>query len=81
MSGFEHYRQELNDLDREIHRYAMICRLDLNEPLQVDAYLNKAHSAWSGDRLGDALHGLLLLRRKVEAEMIELGLQPPPLQP
>lgn len=79
MSGFEHYQQELADLDHEIRHYATVCRVDLGNRGEVEACLRIHHDDWAGDKARETLHGLLLLRLKVETEMIELGLTPPPL--
>lgn len=81
MSGFEHYDQELADLDHEIRRYAAICGVDLAKRHEIDACLRDHHDAWSDDKARSSLQGLLILRIKLEAEMIELGFSPPPLIP
>lgn len=81
MSGFEHYERELADLDREIRRYAAICEVDLTNRYELDACLNNHHETWAEDKARESLQGLLVLRIKLEAEMIELGFSPPPLIP
>lgn len=81
MSGFEHYDRELRELDNEIHRYAAICRVDLGNRPEVEACLLRHHDGWANDKARESLHGLLILRIKLEAEMIELGFSPPPLVP
>ena len=79
MSGFEHYDRELTDLDSEIHRYAAICRVNLANRHEVDACLRNHRETWADDKARESLQGLLILRIKLEAEMIELGFSPPPL--
>ena len=79
MSGFEHYDRELRDLDNEIRRYAALCRVDLTRHHEVEACLMQHHDGWVADKARESLHGLLILRIKLETEMIELGFSPPPL--
>ena len=81
MSGFEHYDRELRDLDKEIHRYAAICGVNLANRHEIDACLNQHHDTWAEDKARESLQGLLILRIKLEAEMLELGFSPPPLVP
>ncbi|HJV93565.1 MAG TPA: hypothetical protein VJ572_08800 [Azonexus sp.] len=81
MSGFEHYERELADLDHEIRRYAAICGVDLGNRHEIDACLRNHHDNWVADKARESLQGLLVLRIKLEAEMIELGFSPPPLTP
>lgn len=81
MSGFENYPQELADLDHEIRHYAAICGVDLSKRYEVEACLQRHHDNWADDKARETLHGLLILRIKVETEMLEHGLQPPPLAP
>jgi len=79
MSGFEHYDRELASLDSEIHRYAMICGINLANRHEIDACLNEHHADWADDKARESLQGLLMLRLKLETEMLEEGLTPPPL--
>lgn len=81
MSGFEHYERELADLDHEIRRYAAICGVDLANRYEIEACLRDHHATWAEDKARESLQGLLVLRIKLEAEMIELGFAPPPLIP
>lgn len=81
MSGFEHYDRELHDLDIEIHRYAAICGIDLANRNEIEVCLNDHHATWPEDKARETLHGLLILRIKLESEMLENGLPPPPLVP
>lgn len=81
MSGFEHYGRELRDLDHEIHHYAAVCGVDLGNRHEIDACLRNHHSSWAEDKARQSLQGLLILRLKLEAEMLALGFVPPPLQP
>ena len=79
MSGFEHYQRELAELDHEIHKYAMLCGVDLSKRHEIDTCLRDHHDTWATDKARESLQGLLVLRIKIEAEMIEQGMQPPPL--
>lgn len=81
MSGFEHYQRELTDLDHEIHKYALICGVDLSKRHEIEACLRDHHASWAEDKARESLQGLLILRIKLEAEMIEQGMHPPPLVP
>ncbi len=81
MSGFEHYEHELYELDQEIRRCAAICGVNLANRHEVDACLSDDHLPWAEDRARESLRGLLILRVKLEAEMIELGFSPGPLLP
>lgn len=76
MSGFEHYLRELDELDHEIRHYAAACGVDLALPGEAGRVLSNHRS---DDRRGfEDLYGLLQLRLKIETEMLELGIQPPP---
>ena len=77
MSGFEHYERELLNLDHEILHYASVCGVNLANSHEMAACLRDYHDNWSDDKARESLHGLLLLRLKVETEMIEQGLTPP----
>ena len=79
MSGFEHYDREMQELDKEIHRYAAICGVSLANRYEIDACLKQHHESWADDKARESLQGLLILRIKLEAEMLELGFSPPPL--
>jgi hypothetical protein len=81
MSGFENYQQELAELDHEIRHYAAICGVNLANRHEVDGCLRNHHDDWASDKARENLHGLLLLRIKVETEMLGLGFTPPPLTP
>jgi hypothetical protein len=81
MSGFENYDKELADLDHEIRHYAAICGVNLANRYEIEACLKDHHNTWVADKARDNLRGLLVLRIKVETEMIELGFSPPPLMP
>lgn len=73
MSGFEHYPKELADLDAQIRHYAAVCGID---PLQYGALESVFHDHHaSGHR--ETLRALLILRLKVETEMLQDGLIPP----
>lgn len=81
MSGFEHYGREIAELDREIHRYAALCGIDLAVRHELEACLNEAHEGWAEDKARQSLRGLLILRIKLETEMLEQGIAPPALNP
>ena len=81
MSGFEHYTDELTAMDHEIRHYAAICGVDLGNRQAIDACIREHHDNWADDKARENLRGLLVLRIKVEAEMLELGFTPPPLLP
>lgn len=81
MSGFEHYERELADLDHEIRRYAAICGVDLANRHEVERCVNEHHDSWADDKARESLKGLLVLRIKLETEMLELGFSPSPLIP
>lgn len=81
MSGFENYDQELTELDHEIRHYAAICGVNLANRYEIEACLRNHHDTWAEDKARENLRGLLVLRIKVETEMIELGFSPPPLIP
>ena len=79
MSGFEDYARELSGLDHEIRHYAAVCGVSLANRYEIDACLRAHHDTWAEDKARENLHGLLILRIKVETEMLELGFSPPPL--
>jgi hypothetical protein len=79
MSGFEHYERELRELDHEILHYAAVCRVDLANRQEIDACLRLHHASWAEDKARQTLQGLLVLRIKLETEMVALGFSPPPL--
>lgn len=81
MSGFEHYDQELAAIDHEIRHYAVVCRVNLANRFEVEACLQAHHGQVAEEIARNNLRGLLILRIKVETEMIELGFSPPPLIP
>ena len=81
MSGFENYEQELAELDHEIRHYAAICSVNLANRYEIDACVRDHHNNWASDKARENLHGLLMLRIKVETEMMDLGFTPPPLMP
>ncbi|MBK1681717.1 hypothetical protein [Rhodocyclus tenuis] len=76
MSGIEHYVEELAQIDREIEHYAAICGVDLADHDAVKRCLKQPHGDWADDKARASLHGLLVLRIKVEGEMIAEGLVP-----
>lgn len=79
MSGFEDYARELAEVDHEIRHYAAVCGVSLANRYEIDACINVHHGSWAEDKARENLHGLLMLRIKVETEMLELGFSPPPL--
>jgi hypothetical protein len=81
MSGFEHYDRELAELDHEIRHYAAICGIDLANRYEIETCIGQPHEGWVADKARENLHGLLVLRIKLEAEMLEQGFSPQPLTP
>lgn len=81
MSGFENYPRELAGLDHEIRHYAAVCGVDLANRGEVEAFLKLRHGTPAEDQARDTLQGLLILRIKVETEMLEQGMTPSPLIP
>lgn len=82
MSGYEHYGQELANLDHEILHYAAVCAVDLRDRGELERCLLVHHdSDWAHDKARETLRGLLILRIKLETEMIEMGHKVPPLLP
>ena len=79
MSGFEHYERELANLDHEIRHYAAVCGVDLANRGEIEACLRIRHKTWVASKARDSLHGLLILRIKLESDMLEVGYSPPPL--
>lgn len=79
MSGFEHYEREMRELDHEIRRYAAICGVNLANRHEIDACLRLHHPSWAEDKARLSLQGLLMLRIKLETEMLEQGFSPPSL--
>ncbi len=79
MSGFENYRQELAELDREILHYAELCGVDVSDHAAVHECIRQHHEGWPADKPRETLQGLLILRIKLEEEMLGLGMKPPQL--
>jgi hypothetical protein len=79
MSGFENYRNELAEIDREIVHYAALCGVDLSDRAAIKACIAQPHDDWAHDKARETLRGLLILRVKIEEEMLGLGQQPPEL--
>lgn len=80
MSGFEHHVEELAALDREIVHYAALCGVDLADHAAIEACTRVKHDNWPDDKARQTLRGLLILRVKLETEMLEQGLKPAPLK-
>ncbi|MDA0191158.1 MAG: hypothetical protein OSW77_12800 [Proteobacteria bacterium] len=80
MSGFEHYAEELASLDREIGHYATLCGVDLADHAAIAACTREVHDSWPEDKPRQTLRGLLILRMKLETEMLEQGLRPTELK-
>lgn len=79
MSGFEHYASELAAIDKEILHYAALCGVDVADHAAIHARLQRPHEDWPADKARESLQGLLMLRLKIETEMLAAGLQPPDL--
>jgi hypothetical protein len=80
MSGLENFDRELAELDHEIIHYATICGVDLADHAAIHACINTPHDTRVADKARETLRGLLMLRLKVETEMLEQGITPPTLQ-
>lgn len=81
MSGFEHYERELASLDHEIRHYAAACGISLENRSEIERCLADQHEDWPSDKARETLQGLLILRIRLEAEMLEAGFKAPPLTP
>jgi hypothetical protein len=85
MTGFEDYRGELREIDREIAHYAAVCGVDSGDSAAVHGCIAGHPGEAAGDpvrqRVRTTLQGLLVLRLLVETEMLRAGLQPPELAP
>lgn len=82
MSGFEDYRQEFVDLDAQIASYVAICALPVEKPLNradIEALLHQRPVTTGLERACETLQALLILRIRLETEMIEQGCEPPEL--
>ncbi len=79
MSGFEHYEQELAALDHEIRHYASVCRVSPENRGELEAFLRQTTENSIENQVRETLRGLLILRIRLETEMIELGYEVPPL--
>ncbi len=72
MSLFEHYPQELREIEAQIRHYAAICGVDLEDVPELDRIIHD-HAA-SGAR--ETLRALLILRLKVQTGMMDAGMTP-----
>ncbi|MBI2307124.1 MAG: hypothetical protein HYU78_07445 [Rhodocyclales bacterium] len=79
MTGFENYHEELAALDHEIMHYAQLCGVEVSDHAAIHYCLTQHHDTWAADKPRETLQGLLMLRLKVEEEMLRLGMQPPQL--
>jgi len=79
MSGFENYQEELQKLDHEILHYAALCGVDVADHAAIHACIARHHDGWAADKARETLQGLLVLRIKLEEEMLLLGMKPPEL--
>ncbi len=79
MSGYDNHYERLAALDREILHYAALCGVDVADHAAIHHCLAQHHDGWPADKPRETLQGLLLLRLKVEAEMLRLGMPPPAL--
>lgn len=79
MSGFENYEQELAELDHEILHYAALCGVNIADHAAIRACIAQPHEDWAHDKARETLRGLLILRVKIEEEMLALGQKPPEL--
>lgn len=79
MSTFDNRFEELAGLDREILHYAALCGLDVADHVAIHASISRHRQERTDDRSLETLEGLLMLRLKVEEEMLRAGYQPPEL--
>lgn len=79
MSGFEHYQQEIDTLDREIRHYAAVCRVSPENRGEMEVFLRQQQESPIANQARDTLRGLLALRLQLETEMLEFGQVAPPL--
>jgi len=79
VSGFDSYRDELATLDREILHYAALCGVDISDHAAIHACLHQHHDDWPSDKPRETLRGLLVLRMKIEEEILQAGMRPPEL--
>lgn len=77
MSGFDNHFDELAALDREIQHYAQLCGVAVSDHAAIHHCLAQHRDTWAADKPRETLQGLLMLRLKVEEEMLRLGMQPP----
>lgn len=70
MSLFEHYPQEIHEIEAQIRHYAAICGLEAGDQTALNAVIHD-HTA-SGAR--ETLRALLILKLKVEASMMDAGI-------
>lgn len=78
MSGFEHYREEIARIDREIRHHAAVCGVDAADRVAMRQATIEHRPGVPPDPAWENLRGLLILRLMVETEMIELGYAAPP---
>ena len=57
MSGFENYREEFAELDREILHYATLCNVDIADHDAIHACINQHHEGWAADKSRETLKG------------------------
>ena len=74
MSLFENYPREMSEMDQQVRHYAAICGIDPADRPALDLVMHDHAS--TGARA--TLRGLLILRLKVEAGMLDAGLELPP---
>lgn len=77
MSGFDNHFDELAALDREIRHYAELCGVEVADHAAIHHCLAQHHDSRVADKPRETLQSLLMLRLKVEEEMLQLGMQPP----
>ena len=81
MTGFEHYRGELAGIDHQIVHYLAVCGVGPDDTAALAACLRGERHGAADEQVRTMLHGLLVLRLKVETKMLQDGLRPPELAP
>lgn len=80
MSGFEHYSAELASVDHEIAHWAVVCGIEPHDRRRLEAVQRGDSIETLPSQAKETLRGLLMLRLKLETEMLEIGIVPNPLE-
>ncbi len=79
MSSFDNHHERLAALDREILHYAALCNVNISDHAAIHGCLAHRGDSVAEEKQRETLQGLLLLRLKLEEEMLRLGMIPPEL--